>query len=66
MTSARRAALMLIDWNSVRMFSLDGRTIQVVADSGPATFEFDSETEARLAYEEWMKRGSKAQRKLPN
>ena len=55
---------MLIDWKRVRMFSLEGCTISLVTDSGPTVFEFASEAEARSAYEEWMKRGSKRERGL--
>lgn len=56
---------MLVDWKKVRMFSIEGRSINLVTESGPRNFEFETEAEARSAYEEWMKRGSKRERGGP-
>ena len=62
MLQARRTALMLIGWKRVRMFSREGTSIQIITDSGPTKFEFESEAEADSAFEEWMKRAKKSER----
>ena len=48
-------ALLLVNWNSVRMLSIDGRTIRVVTEKdGAREFQFDNEKDARHALDEWM------------
>ena len=50
-----REALLLVNWNSVRMLSIDGRTIRLVTEKdGSREFQFDNEKEARNAMDQWM------------
>jgi hypothetical protein len=55
MSQARRD-LMLVDWRSVRMLSLQRECIHILTEDGPKTFSFGSESEARSAFEVWIKR----------
>lgn len=55
MSRFSREDLLLVDWNSVRMLSIDGRTVHIVTEKdGARQFKFDSEQEARHALDEWM------------
>ena len=50
-----REELLLVDWNSVRMLSMDGRTVRIVTEKdGARQFKFESEEEARRTLDEWM------------
>ena len=55
MSQARRE-LMLIDWRSVRMLSLHRECVHILTEDGAKTFSFSSESEARSAFEIWIKR----------
>lgn len=55
MSRFAREELLLVDWHSVRMLSIDGRVVHIVTEKdGARRFEFDSEAEARSAMDEWM------------
>ena len=55
MSQFAREDLLLVDWNSVRMLSIDARNIHIVTEKdGARDFKFDSEEEARRALDEWM------------
>ena len=55
MSCRAKEELLLVDWNSVRMLSIDGRTVHIVTEKdGARMFEFDTEKRARLALDEWM------------
>ena len=55
MSQFAREALLLVNWNTVRMLSVDGRTIRIVTEKdGSREFLFDNETDARHALDEWM------------
>ena len=55
MSQFAREALLLVNWNSVRMLSVDGRTIRIVTEKDDSReFLFDSENDARRALDEWM------------
>jgi hypothetical protein len=50
-----REELLLVDWRTVRMLSIDGRTVHIVTEKdGARSFEFASESEAREALDKWM------------
>ena len=50
----KKLTLSDLDWMRVRMFSVQGNTVRVVTDEGPAYFEFPSEAEAKKAVDEWF------------
>ncbi len=55
MSRFARESLLLVNWNSVRMLSVDGRTIRIVTEKdGSREFLFDNEKDARRALDEWM------------
>jgi hypothetical protein len=55
MSQFAREALLLVNWNSVRMLSVDGRIIRIVTEKdGSREFRFDTEDDARRALDEWM------------
>ena len=55
MSQFAREALLLVNWNTVRMLSVDGRTIRIVTEKdGSREFLFDTEDDARRALDEWM------------
>ena len=55
MSRFAREALLLVNWNSVRMLSVDGRTIRIVTEKdGSREFLFDTEDDARRALDQWM------------
>ena len=55
MSQFAREELMLVDWNSVRMLSIDGRTVHIVTEKdGARSFVFESEDAARRGLDEWM------------
>jgi hypothetical protein len=55
MSQFARESLLLVNWNSVRMLSVDGRTIRIVTEKdGSREFQFDNENDARRALDEWM------------
>ncbi|MGZ8900434.1 MAG: hypothetical protein ACXW3Z_10090 [Limisphaerales bacterium] len=55
MSRFTREDLLLVDWNTVRMLSIDKRTVHIVTEKdGPRQFKFDTEEEARAALDEWM------------
>lgn len=55
MSRFAREELLLVDWRTVRMLSIDGAIVHIVTEKdGPRFFKFDSETEARAALDEWM------------
>ena len=56
MSRFARESLLLVDWNTVRMLSIDGRTVHIVTEKdGARQFKFDTEQEARTALDEWMR-----------
>jgi len=55
MSRFAREELLLVDWNTVRMLSLDGRIVHIVTEKdGARQFKFDSEADARSALDAWM------------
>jgi hypothetical protein len=55
MSRFAREELLLVDWNRVRMLSIDGRVVHIVTEKdGARQFLFDSEAEARRALDDWM------------
>jgi hypothetical protein len=55
MSRFAREELLLVDWNRVRMLSIDGRTVHIVTEKdGARQFKFDSESDARRALDDWM------------
>jgi hypothetical protein len=55
MSRFAREELLLVDWNRVRMLSIDGRTVHIVTEKdGARQFQFDSESDARRALDDWM------------
>ena len=55
MSQFAREALLLVNWNTVRMLSVDGRTIRIVTEKdGSREFLFDTEDDARRTLDEWM------------
>ncbi|HEX7862478.1 MAG TPA: hypothetical protein VF773_19225 [Verrucomicrobiae bacterium] len=55
MSQFAREELLLVDWNSVRMLSIDARTVHIVTEKdGARSFVFESEDAARQALDEWM------------
>jgi hypothetical protein len=55
MSRFAREDLLLVDWNTVRMLSLDGSSIHIVTEKdGARMFQFDSVEAARSALDEWI------------
>lgn len=55
MSRFAREELLLVDWNTVRMLSIDGRIVHIVTEKdGARQFQFDSEADARAALDAWM------------
>ena len=55
MSRFAREELLLVDWNRVRMLSIDGRIVHIVTEKdGARQFKFDSEADARRALDDWM------------
>jgi hypothetical protein len=55
MSRFAREDLLLVEWNSVRMLSIDGRTVHIVTEKdGARQFKFDSQRDARHALDDWM------------
>ena len=55
MSQFARQDLLLVDWNSVRMLSIDRQTVHIVTEKdGARSFVFESEDAARQALDEWM------------
>ena len=56
MSRFTRESLLLVDWNTVRMLSIDGRTVHIVTEKdGARQFKFDTEEDARRALDDWMR-----------
>ena len=49
-----RTALMLMDWDKVRRVLLDTRKITVVTANDSRKFQFRSNTEAKIALNDWL------------
>lgn len=55
MSRFAREELLLVDWRTVRMLSIEGQTVHIVTEKdGARFFQFDNEAEARAALDEWM------------
>jgi hypothetical protein len=48
-----RAALMLVDWEKVRLVTFGHHNITVITEVGSRTFEFKSNIETKIAFEDW-------------
>ena len=45
---------MLVDWENVRLVTFGHHNITVVMEAGSRTFEFNSNIEAKIAFEDWV------------
>ena len=62
MSHFAREELLLVDWNSVRMLSIDRHTVHIVTEKdGARNFVFESEDAARQALDQWMRNAQQRQ-----
>jgi hypothetical protein len=62
MSHFAREELLLVDWNSVRMLSIDQHIVHIVTEKdGARNFVFESEDAARQALDQWMRNAQQRQ-----